>query len=121
MDLIFINKHFSAFLRRLRSVFIKNVKGSDFNTSEGYSQTLATTLESLRFQEEEFANFIHVKQKEIDSKDPGILKSKMQEHLDKIAAQTHKHFSEFKNLYFGLPQANIDREMRLNDSKKHQT
>jgi len=108
MDLIIINKHFSAFIRRLRSVFIKNVKESDFNTSEGYSQTLATTLESLRLQEEEFVNFIHVKQKEIDSKDPGILKSKMQEHLDKIAAQTHKHFSDYKNQFIRLQKTDND-------------
>lgn len=93
------NKHSSAMKQRLRDVLRKHEAAYAFRLSRDYSQTLQSTLEALRIQEEQFADFVICKQKEIDAMESGIIKSKMQEHLDKIAVHTYEHFGKLTDKY----------------------
>jgi len=102
MKQIDFNKYSSAMKQRLRNVLCKHENEYAFKISRDYSQTLKITLESLRIQKEQFAEFVICKQKEIDAMDPGIIKSKMQEHLDKISMQTYEHFSKLTDKYLRL-------------------
>ncbi len=94
-----LNKHSSDLRQRLRNVLRKHECAYSFKRSKAYLQTLKTTLESLQQQEAQFADFVIQKQKEIDVMESGIFKSKMQEHLDKIAAQTYDHFCKLTDKY----------------------
>lgn len=88
------NKHSSALKQRLRDVLHKHETAYAFKIRNVYSQTLQSTLEALRIQKEQFADFVICKQKEIDAMETGIIKIKMQEHLDKIAVHTYEHFGK---------------------------
>lgn len=111
------NKHSSALKKRLRDVLRKHETAYAFKMSKAYMQTLKSTLESLRLQEEQFADFVIAKQKEIDAMEPGIIKSKMQEHLDKIAVHTYDHFSRLTDKYQWLLKDNKDDGMNFNYSQ----
>jgi len=63
-------------------------------------QTVRAALESLQQQEDQFAQFVIKKQGEIDSMPEGILKLRMQEHLDKVTEQTHGHFAKLMDKYY---------------------
>jgi hypothetical protein len=102
MKPIDFNKYSSAIKQRLRDVLGRHETAYAFMTSKDYSHTLKVTLESLRIQEEQFEEFVIRKQKEIDAMDAGIIKSKMQEHLDKIAVQTYEHFSQLTAKYLRM-------------------
>ena len=102
MKQIDFKKYSSALKQRLRNVLCRNETEYAFKISRDYSQTLKITLGSLRIQEEQFAEFVFRKQKEIDAMDPGIIKCKMKDHLDKISIQTYEHFSNLTDKYLRL-------------------
>jgi hypothetical protein len=93
------NKYSSALKQGLRDILHKSEANYTFKTSNAYKQTLKATLESILLQKEQFADFVIRKQAEIDTMDPGIIKNKMQEHLDQVAKLTYEHFSKLTAKY----------------------
>jgi hypothetical protein len=111
------SKHSSALKQRLRDVLGKHETAYAFKMNKVYSQTLQSTLEALRIQEEQFADFVIRKQEEIDAMETGIIKSKMQEHLDKIAVRTYEHFGKLTDKYQWMLKGDNDEGTKLNYSQ----
>jgi hypothetical protein len=111
------NKYSSALKQRLRDALRKHESAYAFKMSKVYSQTVKDTLNALRIQEEEFADFVIRKQKEIDAMELGIIKSRMQKHLDKISVYTYEHFCKLTDKYEWMLKGDNDEELKFNYSK----
>ena len=109
-----LNKHSSALKQRLRNALRKHEIGYAFKMSKAYVHPIKSTMETLRMQEEQFDEFVIRKQKEIDQMDQGIIKSKMQVHLENIKVQTYEHFSKLKNKCQSKLNINKDEEKKFN-------
>lgn len=111
------NKHSSALKKWLRAFLRKHETACAFKMSKVYSQTLQSTLGALRIQEEQFADFVIRKQKEIDGMETSIIKSKMQEHLDKITVRTYGHFDKLTYKYQWMLKGDNDEGTKFNSSQ----
>jgi len=85
--------------------------------SKVYSQTYQSTLETLRIHKEQFAEFVIRKQKEIDAMETGIIKSKKQEHLNKIAVHTYEHIGKLTDKYPWRLKGHNDKGTKFNYSQ----
>ena len=74
-------------------------------------QSLNKSILTLKDQEEKFADFVILKQHQIDLIQDNAIKMRMQGYLDKIAIQTYKHLTkmidnyqkllDYRNIYKG--------------------
>lgn len=93
------NKYSSALKERLKSILRNHELDFSFRMSKICQEGIKDVIAKLKSQEERFADFVIRKQKEIDGMQNSIVKSKMQEHLDKIAVETYQHFNQMIDRY----------------------
>lgn len=95
---------FNKWYPKLRKLLQQHGNNYSFKGNVNYLKTVKTTLETLQCQEDQFADFVIKKQSEINELPEGFLKTKMQDHLDKITVQTHAHFNKLIEKYKWLLQ-----------------
>jgi len=113
MKSIDFEKLSGALKQKLREALRNHDDAFAFKKSGHYLRTLKSSLEALRLQEETFADFVIQKQREIDAMEPGLIRAKMQDHLNLIAKRTYDHFSKLFDKYHWMLRSEENNENEI--------